>query len=309
MQAFWELTYDCNLDCRHCYNEKDIQMEYNNQILNKIIEMKIKNLIIAGGEPLLCKEIYIILEALYIHNAKYTIITNGTLINEEFIYYYKRYGGTEITLSIDGTKEIHDYIRGQGIYNKVINNIKKLIMSKIIVNITFTANKVSYASITKMANELFDLGIKSILVNTYIPIGKDQDKILMLNYKELNELKDLIETIENKKKVNFSLFHERNNRCDCINLKSSFITIKPNGDILLCPHLPIVVANILNDNKDVMWRKIIKFKMHNLMYIPKKCDRCVYNKICMGGCRAVIYNLCKNFKECDLQCEIINKNI
>ena len=138
------LTENCNLRCRYCY-EKSFA-EFDNGLDEKfkfdfsdpeysVVELeKLKKfltqdnepvLIFYGGEPLLqWKKIIEIIDSLKDTNVKFRMQTNGILLDTLPIEYLEKI--SKILISIDGDKERTDKNRGEGTYDKVMGNIKKI---------------------------------------------------------------------------------------------------------------------------------------------------------------------------------------
>ncbi len=143
LQAFFDVTYRCNLRCNMCHslsliedsaapdnNKKELTAE---QII-KIIRQLPRNTLITftGGEPFLRKDMVDILTSTC-KNYKCHIITNGTLIDEEtansLIELRVRSlitpGLMMIGVSLEGPEEIHDEIAvKKGSFQKTISAIK-----------------------------------------------------------------------------------------------------------------------------------------------------------------------------------------
>ncbi|MBU7045246.1 MAG: radical SAM protein, partial [Theionarchaea archaeon] len=85
----WDITHKCNLRCMHCYNyaENPMDSEFDSHELftlaEEIAELKIFNVCLTGGEPLLRKEYFDI--AKYLADRKILVgtVTNGMLVTEE----------------------------------------------------------------------------------------------------------------------------------------------------------------------------------------------------------------------------------
>ena len=99
------------MHCRHCCvnaeRETDYEMPFDDLVmaLNRIINWKPKQISLTGGEPLVRKDIFDILEYLNKKfNGRVTLSTNGTLINEENVGVLIRYLD-QIDISIDGVDE------------------------------------------------------------------------------------------------------------------------------------------------------------------------------------------------------------
>ncbi|MBI2252976.1 MAG: radical SAM protein, partial [Armatimonadetes bacterium] len=110
-----ELTYNCNLKCRHCYisplKKEELKL---NSILKIIQELKENNcleLTFSGGEPLVRPDFFKILEFAKINNFAITIKTNGTLIDSKIAEEIAQFYPYEVHLSIYSlNSKIHDFI-------------------------------------------------------------------------------------------------------------------------------------------------------------------------------------------------------
>ena len=134
-----DITNACNLRCVHCYhshhnNEGAISLdEWKGIILQYktlILKMKYRpSLVICGGEPLVSPYLKPLLEFIETEMslAKITILTNGTLVNENLATYLKKYPNLSFQVSLDGPdSERHDLIRGKGNFDKALKGISIL---------------------------------------------------------------------------------------------------------------------------------------------------------------------------------------
>lgn len=128
------ITHRCNLKCSHCIVDADYGGQadkYDTQtlckLLDKVIKVNPEGLVLTGGEPLMRKDFLTILK--YVrenYNGHITLMTNATLLNQENINIIKDLV-TNIDISLDGAdEESCALVRGPGVFNKVINNIKLL---------------------------------------------------------------------------------------------------------------------------------------------------------------------------------------
>ncbi len=127
MLFFVATTSVCNLKCRYCQNEPDpfiepFKPQFTINELKQFIS-KDTNPIIAfyGGEPLLNIE-FIKKVIDEIPARKFVIQTNGLNLLRLDRYYLKKFD--TILVSIDGRKETTDYYRGEGVYDKIMENIR-----------------------------------------------------------------------------------------------------------------------------------------------------------------------------------------
>ena len=133
------LTERCNLKCKYCYEkslnefdnglDKKFKFDFTDPCISKVDIKKLKEfmnkdpeatIIFYGGEPLL--QIEKIKEIIDNINVPFRMQTNGQLLHLLEPKYLNKI--TKILISIDGNKETTDKYRGQGTYQKLINNIK-----------------------------------------------------------------------------------------------------------------------------------------------------------------------------------------
>jgi len=121
------VTYECNKRCRYCGLYKletplPKEITYYIEELKRFIEKDLEPVItFYGGEPLLrIKTIETIMDN--IKAKRFMLQTNGIFLHMLRPRYLRRFH--TILLSIDGSKKITDFYRGEGTYDKVIENAK-----------------------------------------------------------------------------------------------------------------------------------------------------------------------------------------
>ena len=127
------LTKRCNLKCIHCSSscspseEDSLSLEDIKLILKNISTLSPSNIVFTGGEPLLRNDLEQIVEATkkLMPDTNLILATNGTLISENNMHLLKLFN--KIDISIDGVNEEScSKVRGIGVFDKVIKNIKFL---------------------------------------------------------------------------------------------------------------------------------------------------------------------------------------
>lgn len=127
------VTYECNMNCRYCY-EKEKKREYlDKKLSNKIIEFIQKyqletglQINFHGGEPLLnfdiIKNLVIKVKRLY-PQTKFSLTTNMLLMTKEIAAFIKK-ENIKLSVSLDGSESINDKNRidkkGYGTFKRVI---------------------------------------------------------------------------------------------------------------------------------------------------------------------------------------------
>ena len=166
------VAHDCNLACKYCFAGKGeydgpkglMSLETGKRALDFLIEQSgtRKNLEVDffGGEPLLnwevCKKLVEYgreQEKKYNKNFRFTLTTNGLLINDDVIDFCNR-EMSNVVLSLDGRKKTNDMMRvspnGSGSYDLIVNKFKKFADSRkqkdYYMRGTYTHNNLDFAS-------------------------------------------------------------------------------------------------------------------------------------------------------------------
>lgn len=185
-----KLTNICNLACKYCFVDKGenyLSKTELNSILDILIDKNKNDTLIIqyfGGEPMLKMELIkychnYLLKAYNLNKIKgfrEEIVTNGFFLDEENIHYLND-AQIDVTISIDGLKEINDLKRitkdGKGTFDTVKKkiNLYKEITGKAPILITLQEHNVyDFANNTKKLID--ELGVTSIGINMPQPCKK-----------------------------------------------------------------------------------------------------------------------------------------
>ena len=152
VSVLWLISNNCNLNCKHCsvfgtplVRKSELDTETVLLILHKLYKsLKIRDLQLLGGEPLLRSDIKIIIEWANQNDINISIVTNVKIIDYDFLKFIKDNNLSNITFRIDGiTEGSYGRVRCPGIFHKVVENLNKTIKfkhpeTKILVNYVLT---------------------------------------------------------------------------------------------------------------------------------------------------------------------------
>lgn len=144
----FELTARCNLDCKMCYVhnqnnaeylKKELTTEQWKRIFDEAYECELLYASLSGGECLLRKDF----KELYLHlwnkNIFVTVLTNGTLINDDYVEFFKTYPPDLIQVSLYGSNEEgYLYVTGHKGFEKAFAAISALEKAGIDVRVAVT---------------------------------------------------------------------------------------------------------------------------------------------------------------------------
>lgn len=262
-----DITNRCNLRCLHCYNYSGdnacIDSELNDEelinLIHEIIKIKPINVCLAGGEPLLRKDIaYRIIGLLSKNNIITSMVSNGLLLDEETVDELKKAGLNRIQISLDGLEESHDKLRNKkGVFKGAMKSLDILNAKGISTYLGFVPTKWGINDFDEVFNIAVEKNIKCIRTQYIMPNGRG-----MLNFNRIKPSESDYRVFVNKinmlkrkiAKENLSLTIEWDDPVqhfiDISEFKSIYpqIHIKTNGYVTLTPYLPISFGNIRNDS-------------------------------------------------------------
>ena len=130
MKLCWNITSNCNRNCRFCFRERngiERTLDQNLVILNNLEKIDVTKITFAGGEPLLYNGIEKLLEASKQKGIYNKLVTNGSLLNKTNIHLYLK-NVDRIAFSVDSNSDEENYILGRGMpHYKHIQEIIPLI--------------------------------------------------------------------------------------------------------------------------------------------------------------------------------------
>ncbi len=170
-----ELTERCNLRCKHCYFFKDERGRLEDlpdpEIITRLAELQqrygIKAMSWAGGEPLLRPDVLREGVKLFERNL---IFTNGTVPIPDDL-------SMPLGVSIDGPKEINDAIRGEGVFDEVMSNIR----GKPNIYFQYVLSKQNYPVLEESLEVLTKTSANGMVISIYIPIINDDTGLAFEN--------------------------------------------------------------------------------------------------------------------------------
>lgn len=340
------IAHDCNLACRYCFAGKGeyegakalMSYEVGKQALDFLIQNSgnRRNLEVDffGGEPLMNWDVVKKLviygreqEKKFDKNFRFTLTTNGVLLNDEIMEFCNK-EMANVVLSVDGRKEVHDYMRpfrnGVGSYDLVIPKFQKFAESRdqkrYYVRGTFTHHNLDFS---EDVLNLADLGFKEISVEPVVAPEEEEYAIqkedLSKIYEEYDKLaKTMIEREKNGDGFNFFHFMIDLSGGPCVAKRLSgcgsgteYLAVTPWGDLYPCHQFvgkeEFIMGNVFDGVKRTDIRD--EFKTCNV-YAKEKCKDCFARFYCSGGCAANSYNFTGTINDTyDIGCDLQRKRI
>lgn len=340
------VAHDCNLTCKYCFaSQGDFKGERSLMSLEvgkKALEFLAKssgnrkNLEVDffGGEPLMnfqvVKDLVSYgreLEKEYNKNFRFTITTNGVLLDDDKIDFINE-NMDNVVLSLDGRKKVNDYMRKtineQGSYDVILPKFKNMVEKRgdkdYYIRGTFTNKNLDFS---KDALHFYDEGFKKVSVEPVVT-SEEMDYALREEHldrvlKEYEEFsRQYIRIKKRDKDFHFFHFMIDLDQGPCIIKRvtgcgagSEYLAVTPEGDLYPCHQFvgeeEFKMGDVFHGIENTALRD--RFKNANI-FNKEDCRNCWAKYYCSGGCHANAYYAHRDFmKPYGLGCEMEKKRI
>lgn len=340
------ISHDCNLRCKYCFastgdfgkGRKLMPFEVGKAAIDFLLEKSVgrENLEVDffGGEPLMNFDVVKQIveyarsrEEEYHKNFRFTITTNGMLLDDDTIDYINK-EMYNVVLSIDGRKEVNDRMRvrvdGSGCYDRILPKFKKLVDGRgdkeYYVRGTYTKYNLDFS---EDVMHLYEAGFDEISVEpviespeeAYAITEEDLDQI----YAEYDKLVDRIGAIrKNGKHINFFHFMIDLDQGPCVIKRlrgcgsgNEYVSITPDGDIYPCHQFVGHDEYKMGNIEEGTFNNDIKKEFAGChVYSKPACQECWARFYCSGGCNANNFVFNGDIhKAYELSCKIQRKRI
>lgn len=314
----------CNLDCKYCFflSKDKLYPKSNFRMSDEVLEAYIKQTIQTqnspevifswqGGEPTLMGLDFFkrAMDLERKHQRSETVIlntlqTNGILINDDWCKFFKQ-NNFLIGISLDGTKELHNYYRvdkrGHGTFDKVMNAIHLLKKHAVDFNLMTTVN-------SKNANHPLELykffrdELQAEFIQ-FIPVVEKLNNDVSEESVTARQWGDFLNTVfdewvkKDVGKIFVQMFDAAlaswyglpSSMCIFSEKCGASLALEHNGDLYSCDHYvepTFLIGNILEHptNHLVASEKQIKFGNAKLDTLPSDCLNCSVRFACHGEC-------------------------
>ena len=337
------VSHDCNLRCKYCFastgdfgtGRKIMPPETALRAIDWVVKKSGKRHNIEvdffGGEPMMALDtVKATVEYARAHEAewgkhfRFTMTTNGMLLNEENTKYFNE-NMDNCVLSLDGRKEVNDRNRvtagGQGSYDVIVPKFLRLIRQRdkskdYYVRGTFTRDNLDFS---QDVISIADLGVDSISVE---PVTADDSDPYSLREEDLPtifaEYEKLAKIMLQRQDFNFFHFNVDLTQGPCVIKRMrgcgagcEYVAVTPDGELYPCHQFvgkeEFRMGSVFTDefNMDIA----NTFAGLNI-YTREDCQDCWARFYCSGGCSAANLNANGDMKKpYRLGCEMQRKRL
>ncbi|MBN2444498.1 MAG: radical SAM protein [Spirochaetales bacterium] len=337
--SVWELTYACNMRCKHCGSgcgEKypnELTTEEALALCDDLVEIGMKLITLSGGEPFMREDWPQIARRLALGGVTVNVISNGWFISKDLIRTAQEAGIVNIGISLDGLKETHDFIRRKGAFDHVMTALDNAAALKMPIAINTSINTKNLYELQKIKEILVEKKVikwqfqiaspmGNLLENPELIITPDEVDILidsvydiMKEGKILPYLADDIGYYNTKEmEIRGQDSIQKNASCPwggCYAGKR-VLGIRANGDISGCLSIRddnFTEGNIREFSLKEIWTRPGGFAWNREFTRDKLkgfCKTCQYAQRCLGGCSGAKLTLSNSLYE-NKYCSYRNK--
>jgi radical SAM protein with 4Fe4S-binding SPASM domain len=265
----FQITDRCNLRCRHCYIgdglHQDLPLEKIFKVLKEFEEIQGLRLLLSGGEPLLHPHFWKINEILREFPFRSILLSNGTLITKDIA---KKLRVHEVQVSLDGMKEGHESIRGEGTFEKTLQAIDNLQEANIRVSIATMIHRRNLKEFDRLASLIQSKNIGEWNVDIPCIAGRmEENKEIWVSPSEAGPY------------LQYGYgggLHSSEKNATC---GAHLCAILPSGDIAKCGLFSQEPVGSIDEGLRVCWDRIPRIQSKELT-----CN-CSEIEECRGGCR------------------------
>ncbi|WMJ86443.1 radical SAM protein [Anaerocolumna sp. MB42-C2] len=313
----WKITSRCNIRCKHCYigEKQNLQLpaESNMEIARKIVKSGAFVVTISGGEPLTVDELPKIVAYLMNNGLELHIFTNGIILPEFITRLEAEFGSVkknmlEFIVSLDGLREVHDFMRGEGVFDKTTTGMKYAINRGYCVKTNTTVIPQNIDDIPRIIEFCQEIGVSNSQFSSLINRGwaaEHKDQIGM----SADDQKRFVSTLQvftAEKDRNYSVFYsplDKSEKKDdpivyqfvdgeqkaigrdtwkCGAGKGKCV-INERGDVLCCPFFEeSKIGNILKNDFTDFWKSPLRTEFINRLKQINGVNR--YCAVMKGDC-------------------------
>lgn len=311
----WHLTERCNLRCRHCYQLGAVSELRYDEICRAIDNVKSAiegwateykmqmspSLHFTGGEPLLRKDLFLIMSYAHDRGFSTSLMSNGTLIDAGTAEHIAKAKVDDVQISLDGLEATHDSLRGRGSFQETLKGIRNQVRQGIEVNINLTVSRLNVGETDGLVHLAEELGVSAIAFSRLVPTGRGKElSSEALTPEEVADFYERLRKYKDKRKV---VVTSRDPLAAIADIEGEIprsempiagcaagvfgVTIASDGTVMPCRRMDLPLGNIKNVSFRELWASSpVLWSLRRRQDYHDGCKSCRYWAVCRG-CRAI----------------------
>ena len=300
----WEITYACNLQCVHCLSSsgtrdpRELSTDQAKAVLDELRDLQVFYINIGGGEPMIRKDFFEILEHAEANDIGVKFSTNGTYITAENARRLAAMNYLDIQISLDGVDAAtNDAVRGKGSYATAIaamNHLRDANFGQFKISVVVTRHNVDQLDAFKALADSYGAQLR---ITRLRPSGRGADTWDELHptQQQQRQIYDWLMKHGDNVLTGDSFFHLNafGESLPGLNLCGAgrvVCLIDPIGDVYACPfviHDQFKAGSLLSDGGFTkVWKESDLFLSLREPESEGACSACGSYDACQGGCMA-----------------------
>ena len=326
-------TMSCNFKCVYCYEGDRVQnVSLTEEVIDGLInfikkrDCKTLNITWYGGEPLCAwnkvLEITKEIEKLGIPNIHYSMITNGSLINDDVIKFVDEKKFDYVQITLDGDEEIHNSRRpmknGKNSFQAILSSLDKIYNycqknnTHINVSLRVNLDKSNVSAYKKVCNMIHSKYQRFFYIYpAFVYRNSESDRYSSDCMSSLESSCAILDLVNKDNIFTSKLIPLKNRLYACSVQHINYFVVDSSGDIYKC-------WNEISDKEKCLGNVITGFRddknitafnvMESSGFEDDECKNCLFLYSCMGGCPKFRSENKKLGKEINMVCYSIKNN-
>ena len=294
------LTYRCNINCAHCYNQRRESAELTTaewrQVIRTLWEHGVPHVDFTGGEPTLRDDLIDLVTFAEDLGAITGLLTNGVrLADKGYVHRLKQAGLDYVQVTLESARaDVHDRMVGAEAFALTVRGIRNAVEAGIHVLTNTTITQANRDGIEEIVPFLKELGTSSFAVNSIIRAGKSRYIDRGLGEEELLLLLRRLRQLAEDNGMKF-IWYTPTQYCRLNPVENDLgvkqctagkynMAVEPDGTVIPCQSFFRPLGNILRDPFARIYGHDFLVALRRREWVMDKCRDCEWLPTCGGGC-------------------------
>lgn len=294
------LTYRCNVDCSHCYNQRRESEEITaadwRRVMRTLWRHGVPHFAFTGGEPTLRDDLAELVACAEDLGAITGLLTNGVRLGDAALVARLNQAGLDyVQVTLESARpQVHDRMVGAEAFAATVRGIENAAAAGIHVLTNTTITRANAEGIEEIIPLLKKLGTGSLAVNSIIRAGRSRDVDRGLAEEELLPLLRRLRGLAEENGMRF-IWYTPTQYCRLNPVENDLgikqctagkynLAVEPDGTVIPCQSFFRPLGNILHDPFEKIYGHDFLVSLRRRDWVMDKCRGCEWLPVCAGGC-------------------------
>ncbi|HOS99558.1 MAG TPA: radical SAM protein [Acidobacteriota bacterium] len=294
------LTYRCNIDCAHCYNERrecpELATDDWRRIMQKAWDAGVPHVVFTGGEATLRDDLRDLIAHAQALGMVSGLLTNGVrLADRDYLAGLQAAGLDYVQVTLESADPaVHNRMVGADSFEQTVAGIRTCLELGIYTITNTTITRDSAPTLEATVRFIHSLGLKALAVNSIIYSGKAADGEFALTDEDLKaalvRVRELAEHLDLR-----LIWYTPTRYCRLNPLELELgpkhctagrynLCVEPDGAVIPCQSYYERAGNLLTDPWEAVYNHPVMVRLRERQWLPPECTDCPELPLCGGGC-------------------------